>query len=59
MQQFVDVFDISFSGGGPNAEVSRSYEGEQHDEAEEGQCEEDVDAEGADEEDEACNSPIQ
>jgi len=58
VEQLVDVLDVSLSGGMANAEVGRGDEREEHDEPEEGQCEEHIDTEGTHEEDETCDSPV-
>lgn len=57
MKQLRDVGDIGGSGRGRDGEVSGGNESEEHDEAEERKGEEQVDADSADEEDEACDAP--
>lgn len=51
------MFKIGFSRGGGNGEVGGSDEAEKHDEPEERKCEEEIDAKGTDQEDEAGEHP--
>ena len=57
-QQHRDMLQIRCSGGGRDGEICRRDEGEEKDEADEDEHEGDVDAERADEEDEADNTPV-
>lgn len=58
MQQLVDVFHVGLGLGMCDAEVCGGDEREEKDETEECESEERVDAEGAEEEDEARECPV-
>jgi hypothetical protein len=52
------MLKIRFGGSRGNREIGGCDERKEHDEAEEGECEEEVDSKGTDKEDEASKHPV-
>jgi hypothetical protein len=58
VQQFRNVFQICCRRGGRNREICCCNESKEHHKTEECESEEQIDADGADEEDKACDDPM-